>query len=541
MAVPRFADFVTVDLLDAGAARRGAAGAATHGHAPRRGRAASARTHPLYPVGRADRASCPSTPQARGIDSGQAGPGGATWPRPPGWQAQDPERAAAGRRVRHPLADHRAAAGPGRHPGRGQLLALGEARALRGGRPVPRRGTGRPGRGLHRQRPPLHPRAHHGRDPPAQPAAARRCPSRAPSRSPTAICPPQAGVGGDWFDVIPLSGARVALVVGDVVGHGLHAAATMGRLRTAVHNFSALDLPPDELLTHLDDLVARIDQDEAAEADADARRSSAPPACTRSTTRSPGAAPWPGPATRRPRWCTPDGTVDVPRRCPPARRSASAGCPSRRPSWSCPRAACWSSTPTGSSRTATGTSTTGLELLRDALAAARTARRRRPATAVLDALLPDRPSDDVALLVARTRALDAGPGRRLGRARRPGRRSPDARRGRPASWRDWGLEELAFTTELVVSELVTNAIRYGAGPIRLRLIRDRSLICEVSDASSTSPHLRHAADDRRGRPRPVPGRPARRALGHPLHGRRQGHLGGADAAAAEERQAPVGP
>ncbi|HEY3482926.1 MAG TPA: SpoIIE family protein phosphatase, partial [Streptomyces sp.] len=69
--------------------------------------------------------------------------------------------------------------------------------------------------------------------------------------------PAQAGVGGDWFDVIPLSGARVALVVGDVVGHGLHAAATMGRLRTAVHNFSSLDLPPDELLGHLDEVVSR--------------------------------------------------------------------------------------------------------------------------------------------------------------------------------------------------------------------------------------------------------------------------------------------
>ncbi len=73
--------------------------------------------------------------------------------------------------------------------------------------------------------------------------------------------PGLGGVGGDWFDVLPLPGARVAIVVGDVVGHGLHAAATMGRLRTAVHNFSTLDLPPDELLWHLDELVTRIDQD----------------------------------------------------------------------------------------------------------------------------------------------------------------------------------------------------------------------------------------------------------------------------------------
>ncbi|MYS44755.1 SpoIIE family protein phosphatase, partial [Streptomyces sp. SID5998] len=91
-------------------------------------------------------------------------------------------------------------------------------------------------------------------------------PRRLPEQSALDIAyrylPAQAGVGGDWFDVLPLSGARVALVVGDVVGHGLHAAATMGRLRTAVHNFSALDLPPDELLGLLDELVGRIDQDE---------------------------------------------------------------------------------------------------------------------------------------------------------------------------------------------------------------------------------------------------------------------------------------
>lgn len=55
------------------------------------------------------------------------------------------------------------------------------------------------------------------------------------------------GVGGDWFDVIPLPGAQVALVVGDVVGHGLQAAATMGGLRTAVHTLADMDLAPDEL------------------------------------------------------------------------------------------------------------------------------------------------------------------------------------------------------------------------------------------------------------------------------------------------------
>ncbi|MGW3247449.1 SpoIIE family protein phosphatase, partial [Streptomyces sp. NPDC001070] len=72
------------------------------------------------------------------------------------------------------------------------------------------------------------------------------------------------GVGGDWFDVIPLSGARVALVVGDVVGHGINAAATMGRLRTAVHTLADMELPPDELLTHLDDTVQRMAEEDIA-------------------------------------------------------------------------------------------------------------------------------------------------------------------------------------------------------------------------------------------------------------------------------------
>ncbi|MGW9030181.1 SpoIIE family protein phosphatase [Streptomyces sp. NPDC055722] len=73
------------------------------------------------------------------------------------------------------------------------------------------------------------------------------------------------GVGGDWFDVIPLSGARVALVVGDVVGHGINAAACMGRLRTAVYTLADIELPPDELLSRLDKTVRRL-----ADADADA-------------------------------------------------------------------------------------------------------------------------------------------------------------------------------------------------------------------------------------------------------------------------------
>ncbi|MEU6095153.1 GAF domain-containing SpoIIE family protein phosphatase [Streptomyces sp. NPDC047079] len=63
---------------------------------------------------------------------------------------------------------------------------------------------------------------------------------------------------GTWYDVIPLSGARVALAVGDVAGQGLRAVATMGRLRAATHSLAALDLAPEEMLAHLDDLMVRL-------------------------------------------------------------------------------------------------------------------------------------------------------------------------------------------------------------------------------------------------------------------------------------------
>ncbi|MFF5607086.1 SpoIIE family protein phosphatase [Streptomyces cellulosae] len=70
--------------------------------------------------------------------------------------------------------------------------------------------------------------------------------------------------GGDWFDVFGLSGGRLALVVGDVVGHGIAAAAAMGRLRTAIRTLADLDLPPAELLARLDRTSAHlVEADEA--------------------------------------------------------------------------------------------------------------------------------------------------------------------------------------------------------------------------------------------------------------------------------------
>ena len=69
-------------------------------------------------------------------------------------------------------------------------------------------------------------------------------------------------VGGDWYDVIELGAGRTALVIGDVMGRGVQAAAVMGQLRSAIRAYARLDLPPDELLEHMDGLVRELGGDQ---------------------------------------------------------------------------------------------------------------------------------------------------------------------------------------------------------------------------------------------------------------------------------------
>ncbi|WP_239484294.1 SpoIIE family protein phosphatase [Streptomyces sp. CS081A] len=110
---------------------------------------------------------------------------------------------------------------------------------------------------------------------------------------------------------------------------------------------------------------------------------------------------------------------------------------------------------------------------------------------LIEGLLPQRAVDDVALLVARTVSLDPGHVATFALPSDPAAVA-GARRFASDTLTAWGLEELAFTTELIVSELVTNAIRYGRSPIHLRMILQSTLTCEVFDANSTAPHLRRA-------------------------------------------------
>ncbi|MET7688139.1 SpoIIE family protein phosphatase [Streptomyces sp. NPDC005483] len=297
----------------------------------------------------------------------------------------------------------------------------------------------------------------------------------------------QAGVGGDWFDVIPLSGARVALVVGDVVGHGIQASASMGRLRTAVRTLADVDLPPDELLTHLDDLVIRL----SAEADSTAGTAADigatclyavyDPVSRRCTLARAGH---PVPAL-----ATPDGTVeflDIPAGPP----LGLGGLPFEAAEIELPEGSLLALYTDGLIEARGRDIDKGLDALREALARSAPSLEDTCDT-VLQTLLPDHPDDDVALLIARTRALDAAHVATWDVPPEPSAVA-ETRRNACRQLAAWGLDEAAFVTELVVSELVTNAIRYGGAPIQLRLIRDRNLICEVSDASNTSPHLRRA-------------------------------------------------
>ncbi|MER6242129.1 SpoIIE family protein phosphatase [Streptomyces griseorubiginosus] len=306
-----------------------------------------------------------------------------------------------------------------------------------------------------------------------------------------------AEVGGDWFDVIPLSGARVALIIGDVVGHGLHASATMGRLRTAVRTLADVDLPPDELLTHLDDLVLHFASDlqptghfqTTAETGATCLYTVYDPVSRRLTLASAGHP--------LPLVIAPDGTR-IPVSAQPGPPLGIGGLPFEATELEVPEGSLLALYTDGLVENRERDVDQGVaELL--GLLDHRAPSLEALSDTVMEAMLAEDRTDDAAVLLARTRALD--PQHVADRDVEPDVAEVSrARQFAVDQVEAWGLEETAFVTELVVSELVTNAIRYGEPPIRLRLIRDTALICEVSDSSNTSPHLRRArAFDEGGR------------------------------------------
>ncbi|MGW2642543.1 SpoIIE family protein phosphatase [Streptomyces sp. NPDC001348] len=302
-----------------------------------------------------------------------------------------------------------------------------------------------------------------------------------------------ARVGGDWYDAIPLPGSRVALVVGDVMGHSMTSAAIMGQLRTTAQTLAGLDLPPQEVLHHLDEQAQRLGTDRMATC----LYAVYDPVSHRITIANAGHPP--------PVLLHLGGRAEV-LRVPAGAPIGVGGVDFEAVELDAPAGATLLLYTDGLVESRLRDVWSGIEQLREKLAA--TAQLTGPdhppplealCDEVLDMLGPGDRDDDIALLAARFDGIapsdvaywflepeDAAPGR----ARRLARRAL-AR---------WGLEELSDSVELLVSEVVTNAVRYASRPVTLRLLRTDVLRCEVGDDVPQLPRLRQArATDEGGR------------------------------------------
>ncbi|WP_326610566.1 serine/threonine-protein phosphatase [Streptomyces scopuliridis] len=300
-----------------------------------------------------------------------------------------------------------------------------------------------------------------------------------------------ARVGGDWYDAIPLPGSRVALVVGDVMGHSMTSAAIMGQLRTTAQTLAGLDLPPQEVLHHLDEQAQRLGTDRMATC----LYAVYDPVSHRITIANAGHPP--------PILLHLGGRAEV-LRVPPGAPIGVGGVDFEAVELDAPAGATLLLYTDGLVESRLRDVWTGIEQLRERLAA--TAQLTGPDHSpplealcddVLDVLGPGDRDDDIALLAARFDGIapsdvaywflepeDAAPGR----ARRLARRAL-AR---------WGMEELSDSVELLISEVVTNAVRYAERPVTLRLLRTDVLRCEVGDDSPQLPRQRRARDTDEG-------------------------------------------
>jgi serine phosphatase RsbU (regulator of sigma subunit)/PAS domain-containing protein/anti-sigma regulatory factor (Ser/Thr protein kinase) len=294
-------------------------------------------------------------------------------------------------------------------------------------------------------------------------------------------------VGGDWYDVIPLSAGRVALVVGDVMGHGLSEAATMGRLRTAVKTLADLELPPDEIMSHLSDIVGGLGEDSYATC----LYALYDPTTGMCTIARAGHPP--------PAVVQPDGTAYFPELSPDPPLGAAEP-PFETVEVKLPDESLLVLYTDGLVESPSREVDQGMAELERLLRTADRGDLERLCDTLTAGLLPAGQldaHDDAALLVSRVHALPAD---RMASWRLPEdpRAAGQAREHVREQLAAWELDDLAMTTELIVSELVGNVVRHAKGPVRLRLLRSASLICEVSDGSLTTPRMRRASETDEG-------------------------------------------
>ncbi|MGW7241911.1 SpoIIE family protein phosphatase [Streptomyces sp. NPDC054804] len=291
--------------------------------------------------------------------------------------------------------------------------------------------------------------------------------------------------GGGGFDTFALSGARTAMVVGEVAGEGIHAAITMGQMRTAVHSLAALDLEPDELLARLNDTALSLAEERLALPPGD------PVPLTGSClyavhdpfaqTCTVALAGHPPPVIAHP-----DGTTEI-LDMPSGPPLGSAAGP--------PFAATTISVADGSVLAFYTPALLHVSPAPDTLRRV-LAHPGRPLQDLCDDVLyrlrTDSRQSDVILLLARAHPFPADQVATWHLGHHPKAVATARSQARHQLVR-WNVdEETAYTTEMIVSELVTNAVRYGAPPARLQLIKDRTLTCEVHDSNSLAPRLRHA-------------------------------------------------
>lgn len=293
-----------------------------------------------------------------------------------------------------------------------------------------------------------------------------------------------ARVGGDWYDAIPLPGSRVALVVGDVMGHSMTSAAIMGQLRTTAQTLAGLDLPPQEVLHHLDEQAQRLGTDRMATC----LYAVYDPVAHRIIVANAGHPP--------PVMLHRGGRAEV-LRVPPGAPIGVGGVDFEAVELDAPAGATLVLYTDGLVESRIRDVWTGIEQLRERLT--ETARLTGPnpppleplCDEVLDMLGPGDRDDDIALLAARFDGIAPSDvaywyldpkAQTAGQARRLARRALER----------WGLEELRDQVELLVSEVVTNAVRYAERPITLRLLRTDVLRCEVGDDVPQLPRLRQA-------------------------------------------------
>ncbi|SEF81590.1 PAS domain S-box-containing protein [Actinacidiphila yanglinensis] len=301
-----------------------------------------------------------------------------------------------------------------------------------------------------------------------------------------------AEVGGDWFDVIPLAGGRLAFVVGDVMGHGLRAAATMGRLRTAVRTLAGLDMAPDELLRRVNELGDDLAQSQVEGWMATAVYAVYDPSTRRCAIAQAGHLP----PVLVENQGDPDSCNARLLDLPPGVPLGVGGVRFETTEMDVPDGAVLVLYTDGLVEARGKDIGLGIDRLRETLCG-RVDSLDDACDELLATMDPDREPDDVALLMARLGGLPAGS---TASWTFPAEASAVrlARRRVRDTLTSWGLTAMCDVTVLLVSELVTNSLRYAHGPIGVRMVRGSSLLVEVSDPLPDPPRERVAADDDEG-------------------------------------------